>query len=60
MTGLRLNEGIEAQRFQSFLNGEALLRLKDGGFLVMEDGIIRTTDAGQLCLNSVLGELLSI
>jgi len=59
MTGLRLSEGIEAHRFKSFLNSEALLRLKEGGFLVMEKGILRTTDTGQLCLNSVLGELLS-
>ena len=59
MTGLRLSEGIDARRFENFLNNEALLRLKEGGFLVMEEGIIRTTDTGQLCLNSVLGELLS-
>jgi putative oxygen-independent coproporphyrinogen III oxidase len=60
MTGLRLSEGIEAERFKSFLNSNALLRLKEDGFLVMEDGILRTTDTGQLCLNSVLGELLSV
>ena len=59
MTGLRLSEGIEAHRFKSFLNNEALLRLKEGGFLILEKGILRTTDTGQLCLNSVLGELLS-
>jgi oxygen-independent coproporphyrinogen-3 oxidase len=60
MTGLRLREGIEAQRFEKFLNSEALLRLKEGGFLVLEKGVLRTTDSGQLCLNSILGELLSI
>jgi putative oxygen-independent coproporphyrinogen III oxidase len=60
MTGLRLSEGIKAQRFESSFNNEALLRLTEGGFLVIEEGVLRTTGAGQLCLNSVLGELLSI
>jgi oxygen-independent coproporphyrinogen-3 oxidase len=60
MTGLRLSEGIEAQRFEGFLNSEALLRLEEGGFLIMQKGMLRTTDAGQLCLNSVISELLSI
>jgi len=60
MTGLRLSEGIEVRPFESFLNNDALFRLKEGGFLVMEKGVLRTTDTGQLCLNSVISELLSI
>ena len=60
MTGLRLSEGIEIHRFESILNNEALLRMKEGGFLIMEKGILRTTDTGQLCLDSVISELLSI
>jgi oxygen-independent coproporphyrinogen-3 oxidase len=60
MTGLRLSEGIEAHRFESFLNNEALFRMEKGGFLIVKDGILRTTNTGQLCLNSVLKELLSI
>jgi len=60
MTGLRLGEGIEVRRFDSFLNNEALVRMEKGGFLIMEKGILRTTDTGQLCLNSVISELLSI
>jgi oxygen-independent coproporphyrinogen-3 oxidase len=58
MTGLRLSEGIEICRIESFLNTEALFHLEKGGFLIMEKGILRTTDTGQLCLNSVISKLL--
>ena len=60
MTGLRLSEGIEVRPFESVLNNDALFRLESDGFLVMEKGVLRTTDTGQLCLNSVISELLSI
>lgn len=60
MTGLRLSEGIETHRFKNIINNEALSRLKKEGFLIVEDGILRTTNTGQLCLNGVISELLKI
>ena len=59
MTGLRLSEGIELNQFKKFLNTKALFQMGKEGFLVIEGGILRTTDKGQLCLNSVISELLS-
>ena len=59
MTGLRLSEGIELNKFRRFLNKEALIEMEEGGFLIQERGILRTTDRGQLCLNSVINGLLT-
>lgn len=58
MTGLRLTEGIKAHRFSNILSSKAISRLKKEGYLILEGGILRTTDIGQLCLNSVIKELL--
>ena len=58
MTGLRLTEGIKAHRFSNILSRKAISRLKKEGYLILERGILRTTDIGQLCLNSVIKELL--
>ena len=58
MTGLRLNEGIKEQKFINFLNVPALTRLKKHEYLKTKKGFIKTTKKGQLCLNSVLYELL--
>ena len=58
MTGLRLSEGIELQKFKKFLNNKALTQLEKDGFLIRRGGTLTTTDRGQLCLNSVIYGLL--
>ncbi len=59
MTGLRLSEGIELCEYGEFINKQALIQLEDSGFLVKQNGFLQTTERGKLCLNSVIGELLS-
>lgn len=66
MTGLRLQEGIDRERFHALtgqpldrlLNREALQDLIDGGFLHADAATLRATRSGLLCLNTVLAELL--
>lgn len=68
MMGLRLNEGIDPDRFRR-RTGRALEaaiapvrldRLLAGGFVVRGgDGALRATPAGRKVLNAVLGELLA-
>jgi len=63
MMGLRLNEGIDASRYQSISFSEIpsrILRyLEELGLLRLEQNRIRTTKTGRLLLNSVIRELLS-
>ena len=66
MMGLRVAEGIDAARFRAAtgaeldaaVDGAAVARLVDGGFLVVHDRCLRATAAGRQRLNSVLGEIL--
>jgi putative oxygen-independent coproporphyrinogen III oxidase len=66
MMGLRLAEGIDRARFEAatgtaldaVLDGAALRRLVEGGFLVSDDARLRATDAGRQRLNAVLSQLL--
>lgn len=66
LTGLRLSRGVEVADFkalsglplESVLNGDALARLIEGGFLISDEKNLRATNQGRLCLNAVLAELL--
>ena len=67
MMGLRLAEGIPAARFvaetgndiDAALDGKALKRLIEGGFLELENDRLRTTNEGRARLDAVLGNLLA-
>jgi len=67
MMGLRLAEGIPAARFvaetgsdiDAALDSKALKRLIEGGFLVLENDRLRTTNEGRARLDAVLGNLLA-
>lgn len=67
MMGLRLSEGLERSRFQAQTGGPLeqafgegrLRRLIDGGFLDLDGRGLRTTAAGRLRLNAVIGALLA-
>jgi len=66
LTGLRLNQGIAAARFQllsglaleNVIDADALARLIEGDFLIYDPTSLRATTQGRLCLNAVLAELL--
>jgi oxygen-independent coproporphyrinogen-3 oxidase len=67
MMGLRLAEGIPAARFvaetgndiDAALDGKALKRLIEGGFLELENDRLRATNEGRARLDAVLGNLLA-
>jgi putative oxygen-independent coproporphyrinogen III oxidase len=67
MMGLRLAEGIPAARFVAetgtdvgaALDGKALKRLIEGGFLTLQDDRLRATKEGRARLDAVLGNLLA-
>jgi oxygen-independent coproporphyrinogen-3 oxidase len=67
MMGLRLAEGIPSVRFvaetgndiDTALDGKALKRLIEGGFLELENDRLRTTNEGRARLDAVLGNLLA-
>ncbi|GAB2177818.1 radical SAM family heme chaperone HemW [Dongia sp. agr-C8] len=67
MMGLRLAEGIPAARFvaetgkaiDAALDGKALTRLIEGGFLALEGDRLRATNEGRARLDAVLGALLA-
>jgi len=67
MMGLRLAEGIPAERFRAetgmemedALDAKRLARLIDGGFLAIGNDRLRATAEGRLRLDAVLGELLA-
>jgi oxygen-independent coproporphyrinogen-3 oxidase len=68
MTGLRLSEGIDPDRFrrrtgralEAAIAPARLDRLLAGGFVARGgDGALRATPAGRKVLNAVLGELLA-
>ena len=67
LLGLRLAEGVRRDGFESVagmelenaVNGQALTQLVETGFVELDDAGMRTTRAGQLCLNTVLSQLLA-
>lgn len=67
MTGLRLAEGISAKRFEALtgqalagaLDAEGLKRMREGGFVEVDDAGVRATAKGRLRLDAVLGALLA-
>ena len=67
MMGLRLTEGISRDRFAAVtghdLDGavgrDGLRRMVEGGFLEADEAGLRATNAGRLCLNEVLRQLLA-
>jgi oxygen-independent coproporphyrinogen-3 oxidase len=66
LMGLRLEEGIDAARFQAitgrdlwtWIDPSALDRLEGAGFLAREAGSLRATDAGRRVLNAVIAALV--
>ncbi|NQU62599.1 MAG: coproporphyrinogen III oxidase [Rhodospirillales bacterium] len=68
MTGLRLMEGVDRQRFhdltgrdlEDVIDGEGLARLAKAEFVEIDDTALRATSMGQLCLNEVLRHLLAV
>jgi oxygen-independent coproporphyrinogen-3 oxidase len=67
MMGLRLSEGIHADRFErqtglplrSLLNAAKLAQLDAQGFITFAQNRLRATAAGRLALNEVLRQLLA-
>ena len=67
LLGLRLSEGLRRHEFRAIAGMEpqeavdagALTRLIEAGFLEIDDAGLRATSAGQLCLNTVLSQLLA-
>jgi oxygen-independent coproporphyrinogen-3 oxidase len=67
MMGLRLAEGIPTARFraetgaeiEAALDAQRLMRLVEGGFLVLESDRLRATNEGRARLDAVLGALLA-
>jgi putative oxygen-independent coproporphyrinogen III oxidase len=66
LMGLRLGEGVNRARFRHLfgdelidaIDADALGRLIDGGFLVLDAESLRATPPGRACLNTVLAALL--
>ncbi len=66
MMGLRLREGISRARFAGETGrdfetvlGSRLAPLIEGGFLTLDETVLRATDAGRQRLNAVLASLLA-
>ncbi len=59
MTGLRLSEGIDLNSLGAALDSKRLTGLIDGGYLSQAGSRLVATKSGLLCLNAVVGELLS-
>ena len=67
MMGLRLRRGLDRSRFrertgralEEALDGPALARLVDGGFVEIDGDGLRATPAGRIRLNAVLAALLA-
>ncbi len=67
LTGLRLAEGVPESRlaaldpgWRSRLDSRARSRLEKAGHLAAEAGVLRLTEAGRLCLDAVLRELVAV
>lgn len=62
LMGLRLREGIDAERYKRIagrpLNTERLGYLLEIGMVECSGTTVRTTEAGRMVLNAVIGELL--
>ncbi len=66
MMGLRLTEGVARATFrretgqepEQVLDAERLAMLIEGGFLELDEAGLRTTAAGRLRLDALLGRLL--
>jgi coproporphyrinogen III oxidase-like Fe-S oxidoreductase len=67
LMGLRLRSGVERQAFieetgaepEALLDPGRLARLVEGGFLVLDAGGLRATQAGRARLDAVLAALLA-
>jgi oxygen-independent coproporphyrinogen-3 oxidase len=67
MTGLRLREGLRADRVErltgrdmsAWMDDAGLRRMIDGGFVEEWESGLRATAAGRLCLNAVVRQLLA-
>ncbi len=67
LVGLRTAEGISRARFRAHCGADVLdavdraqlRRLEDGGFLVLDEHVLRATPAGRQRLNAMLASLLS-
>ena len=67
LLGLRLSEGLRRPEFrartgmelENAVKGQALTQLVETGFVELDEAGMRTTRAGQLCLNTVLSQLLA-
>lgn len=67
MMGLRLVSGIERRRFKALtgvdpldaVDGDALARMTDAGFVAADATTLRATDAGRQRLDAVLARLLA-
>ncbi|WP_397541615.1 radical SAM family heme chaperone HemW [Roseovarius salis] len=63
MMGLRISEGIDADRFQSItgatLDPEKIHHLQEIGVITVDDHRVRATESGRPVLNAVIRELLS-
>ncbi|MBT4932013.1 MAG: coproporphyrinogen III oxidase [Rhodospirillaceae bacterium] len=62
LTGLRLSQGIDGERFsrvRAIIDENALQRLIEAEFLICDENGLCTTQKGRLCLNAVLAELLA-
>jgi oxygen-independent coproporphyrinogen-3 oxidase len=67
MMGLRLVEGIDRRRFSAVtahdpldvIDHDALASLIAGGFIVLDEGSLRATEAGRQRLDAVLARLLA-
>ena len=68
MTGLRLAEGLnttalsEATGFShsDLIDADQLGQAIDGGLMVRDGAILRTTPAGRLILNTLVGAILAV
>jgi oxygen-independent coproporphyrinogen-3 oxidase len=58
MMGLRLSAGIDWEVARTVVDGGALARMEEGGFVELVGGRLRVTAAGRLVLNAVTAELL--
>ncbi|MBM3565090.1 MAG: coproporphyrinogen III oxidase [Alphaproteobacteria bacterium] len=66
IAGLRLAQGVGRARFREragldlldAVDRPALRRLEDGGFLVLDEHVLRATPAGRIRLNAILTSLL--
>lgn len=57
MMGLRLKEGVDQQ---TLLNKVDIRKFVESGHLIAENGRVKPTDLGIICLNAVIGKILDL